>query len=1002
MARLGFADPARALANLGSLTPTPREADLLFPVLPRLFSELASSPDPDMALNNLERLASVVDRSVLYATLSHHPQAGHLLATLGGSSQALSDTLRRHPTFLPWLLDPRAMRQWLKDELAAELDQNLAVFSRAETRWNVLRRFKSRHFLRIGSRDLLGDADLTVTTEELSRLADVCLDAAWRLADEELRARYGAPRTPAGEDAGFAVLAMGKLGGEELNYSSDIDIIFVYSLDGETSGGPDGRLPNGEYFARVAQGIVSALESVTEEGYAFRVDLRLRPEGKMGALVLSLDGYRSYYAERAELWERQALIKARPCAGDPRAGRAFLELVRPYVYRPGIDPEIVAQIALMKRGIDRQLRLRGQEAQNVKLGIGGIREIEFLAQALQLLYGGDDPWLRERNSLRAIYRLTERGYLTPALGRMLGRAYTFLRTVEHRLQILHEFQTHALPDDPTALGLLARRMGVRLEPSRAQKVFLAEHRAVTRQVRRAFTAFFRTGTARETLRVRIPSLDALRATGFADPLRARQNLRLLLEGRPLVPYPEPMRRALRKIFPLLLDALWKSPDPDEALNQFERFVAATGPRVGYLEVLADSPDLVRNLVNLCARGELLTQLLLGQPELLTTLADPTAFTMPKHEAEFRRALCPALAPGLSVSERKERLRRLKQSLELEIVWRALLGLTTPERFSRELTALAEASVGAAWMLAYAALAEECGHPYEPGGRWIPAVVIALGKLGGRELTTGSDLDLFVLYEADGRTDGKEPVEAHVFYDRVVDRFQSLLGEITTAGTVFPVDLRLRPGSSGSGFANSLTAFGRYYRDWADLWERQALTKARAVWGDPRLARAVLGAIRRAVYGADRPASELKEIHELRQRMEIELGKETPGRFHVKFGRGGLVDVEFVAQALQLCHGHGHPEIRRANTLAALGAIGKAGLLPPHEVEILSTHYRYFRKVSAALRFFGARPVDVIQTAGPIAERVARALGAQGRREFLAEYARRTGEVRKIYERMFTA
>jgi glutamate-ammonia-ligase adenylyltransferase len=953
-----------------------------------------------MALNNLERLASLVDRSVLYETLRTHPQAGQLLATLGGSSQALSDTLRRHPTFLPWLLDPHAMRQWLRDELAQELDQNLAAFSQTESRWNALRRFKSRHFLRIGSRDLLGDADLTVTTEELSRLADVCLNGAWRLAEKGLSRKYGAPRTLTGEAAGLAVIGMGKLGGEELNYSSDIDLIFVYSEDGETSGGPVGRLPNGEFFVRVAQGVVKALEAVTEEGYAFRVDLRLRPEGKVGPLVLSLDGYRSYYAERAEFWERQALIKARPCAGDPRVGKAFLELVRPYVYRPGVEPEIVRSIRAMKRAIDRQLRRGGRETQNVKLGSGGIREIEFLVQALQLLYGGDDPWLREPNTLRAIFRLTEHGYLAPALGRALGRAYRFLRAVEHRLQILHEFQTHTLPEDPTALGLLARRMGIALPPARARRAFLAEYHAVTRQVHRAFRAFFRAVPAREAVRIRIPSPEALRATGFSDPLRARQNLRLLLEGRPLVPYPEPMRRALRNAFPVLLDALWKSPDPDEALNQFERFVAAVGPRVGYLEVLAGSPDLLRKLVNLCARGELLTHLLVSQPELLTTLADSAAFTAPKDEGDFRRALVPVLAPGLGAVERKEQLRRIKQALELPIVWRALLGLTTPERFSRELTALAEGSVGVAWTLAYSATAEECGHPRGPDGRWIPAVIVALGKLGGRELTTGSDLDLFVLYQADGRTDGPRPVEAHVFYDRVVERLQSLLGDITAAGLVFPVDLRLRPGSRGSGFASSLAAFERYYAEWGELWERQALTKARPVWGDPRLARAAMRAIHRVVYGVALPASDLKEIHHLRQRMETELGKETPGSFHVKFGRGGLVDVEFVTQAIQLCHGAGHPEIRRANTLAALDAIGRAGLLPAREVETLSAHYRFLRTVSATLRFFGARPADVIQTAGPIPDRVARALETPGRREFLADYARRTSQVRAIYREIF--
>ena len=1004
--RLGFADPRAALANLHALTPDPVDAELLDPILPRLLKEMSEAPDPDMALNNLERLAAQGERAALFRLLGSHPGAVHLIAKLGGTSQFLADTLRRRPTLLPWLLEPGTMRQWLADELEAELEQSARVFDRAEARWNALRRFKYRQLLRIGCRDILGDADLTVTTEELSRMADVCLSAAWRWAEAELRQRFGEPRGEDGMPAGLAVIGMGKLGGDELNYSSDIDLVFVYGDDGETSGGSEGRVPTGDYFARGARAIVEALESVTDEGHAFRVDLRLRPEGRMGGVILSLEGYRAYLAERAELWERQALIKARFCAGDPGVAARFFDIVRPFVFRPGAEPDIVAGVRGMKAQIDASLRAKGVERRHVKLGVGGIREVEFLVQALQLLYSGDDPWLRERNSLRAIFRLTERGYLPQSLGRFLGEALRFLRTVEHRLQIVDEFQIHTLPDEPGALARLARRLGSTRAPAAARRSFEAEYRRMTRGVHEAFTEFFAgSPEARAAGRepaARIPTYTALKATGFVDPDRARQNLRLVLEGRPLIPYALPLRRALRAIFPVLLEALWQSPDPDEALNQFERFVAAAGPRTAYLELLAARPDLLANLVKLCARGELLTQLLVTQPELLNGLADPATFAAPRRRADFRRALAPALGPHLALSERMDRLRRLKQAEELGITWRMLLGVTDAERFSREMTALAEAALAAGWLMALGETAGTFGVPRDPAGRMITACVIGLGKFGGRELSTGSDLDLFVVYGGAGETDGTERVEAHVFYDRAVEALSSILGDVTAAGVVVPVDLRLRPGSKGSGFASSVEAVGQYYREWADPWERQTLTRARLCCGDPRLGHTVRREIHALVYGAAAPPPDLKEMRLLRGRMEKELGKETPGRLHVKFGRGGLVDVEFITQAIQMTHGRRYPSIRSPHTVTALREIARAGLLPADEAEALAGHYRFLRRVSADLRLFGARPTDTLEAAGLIPARLAKSLGYPSRKDLLEEYKRRTGWVRALYERVVPA
>ena len=1002
---LGFGNPRAAGANLEALTPTPRDAELLTPVLPRLMAELAAAADPDMALNNLERYAGAVDRTVFFGTLTGHPGAIPLLARLGGASQFLADALRRRPSNLAWLLEPRTMRVWLADDLEADLAQSLQAFTAREARMNALRRFKYRHVLRIGARDLLSDADLSVTTDELARLADVCLGEALRMAEADARAHVGAPLDAHGGETGLAVIGMGKLGGEELNYSSDIDLMFVYGAEGQTAGGPEGSVENGEYFARVCRDLSAIIESVTEEGYVFRVDLRLRPEGRSGAVAHSLAAYQAYHEERAELWERQALLKARVSAGDSKVGTRFMDWARAVVYRPGVDERILPAIRVMKKQIDAELGRRGESlVTNVKLGRGGIREIEFIVQALELLYGGDDGWLRERNSLKALFRLTERGYLAPDLGRALSHALVHLRTVEHRLQLVHEFQTHTLPEGAAELGRLARRLGIDAPPAAAARQFRARHKAVTAAVHKAFTEFFAERASPAPKRLKLPGLLALRATGFTDAERARQNLKLILEGRPLVPYAGALREAIERMFPALLDTLWKSPDPDEALNQFERFLSAAGPRAGYIELLADNPRLLDGLVRLCAGGDLLTQLLITQPELLASLADPTALERRRTRAGLRAALAPVFAPGADAAERRDRLRRLKQAEELTIVWRYLLGATSIVGYSREMTHLAEATLQAGWLLAVEAQAERHGVPHDEAGRFVPAVIVGVGKLGGRELTTGSDLDVFVVFgstgDGEGVTDGTSPVDVHTFYSGAVERLASALGDITQAGVAFAVDLRLRPGSKGSGFAASVDALERYYEEHGDLWERQTLTRARLVLGDRALGRRVRATLRRLVYAAPLPESALKEIAEVRTRMEVELGKETPGRRHVKLGRGGLVDVEFLAQALQLVHGARNPDVRRSSTSSTLRALGSAGALAADTAAALIEHYRFLRRVSAALRLLGARPTDTLELAGPMPARVASALGLGSRAAFLTAYRERTEAVRAAWEQVF--
>jgi len=988
---LGFGDPAGALRNLRRLAETPRQAELLAAILPRLLRQLGASADPDMALNNLERLAvAVMDRGLLYTQLRDHPQAMAVVVTLAAGSQFLADTLVRTPQLLPWLLDPRVMRPRPREGMHEEIAAAVRPFRTEEARANALRRVKRREFCRIGLRDLLGDADLVTATQELSNLADACLQQAWEIVRPGLIERYGVPRQgPDHRPTAFAVIALGKLGGEELNYSSDVDLCFVYEAEGETDG-PE-SVPNRAFFARVAERLLAVLTEMTEEGTVFRVDLRLRPEGTGGALALPLDGYRQYHETRGVLWERQALIKARVAAGDEPLGRAFLDLARTLAYRPGFEREALGEIQAVKARIDRSLRARGSQERHVKLGVGGIRDIEFHVQALQLLYGAQDPWLQERNSLRALHRLAERGYLSWEESGSLARAYVFLRTVEHRLQLLHALQTHTLPADPDELGKLARRLGCAGDRAAARARFLADYDATRTRVRAAFEQFFAAPPSREP---GPPPWDAeaLTAVGFADPERARQNLRLLWEGPPLVPAPQAVRRVLAALLPAVLSALRGVPDPDAALNALERFVAAAGPRTAYLARLAREPVLLERVLTLFARSDRFAQSLINRPELLDRLADVQTLGRQHTASRLRAAFEAAPAAGPAPADR---LRLFKHAEELRIAWQDVVGALPAPRVAWALTELAEACLGIAWDWAEAVATHRFGEP-EAGGARVPSLVVGMGKLGGRELDYGSDLDLVVLYGIDGQTRGPDRVPASVYFDQLVERLHLLLTTITRTGQAFRVDLRLRQGGKGTSLGHSLASLSSYLENEAMLWERQALVKARPVLGDPRLARR-FAALRRAhVFEPGLSDAERAEIHRVRTRMELELGREGPGRLHLKFGAGGLVDIEFLTQVLQLANGARHGALRTPSTRRALRALAERGLLGAEAARALLEAYDFEKGLLRLLRLAQARPPDCLPAAGHLLARLARELGLPSGRALVERYREVSGEVRRHY------
>jgi glutamate-ammonia-ligase adenylyltransferase len=1023
LAAAGCRRPEQAATNIGLLAPDGRSRSSLEIFLPTLLTALGRVPDPDLALNNLERFAhKVLDRHFLLGLFRDNPRILHLALTVFGSSQFLSDILVRQPQLFEWLLEPGVVqRPKSKEELSDETGRTVRAAPTLDRKWSALRRHKSQEILRIGLQDLVGRQNLVGITEELSNLADVSLEAAYRFCRAELVRRHGVPRGDAGgRECPFAILGMGKLGGRELNFSSDIDLIFVYDEEGETAGADGGgRIANQEFFRKLGEMLVRGMSESSPEGHLYRVDLRLRPEGRSGAIAGSLRSCELYYESWGQTWERQALIKARPVAGDPGLGEAFLRTVAPFVYRQSLDLTALDEIRAMKDRINLSVAQDQRARRNVKLGYGGIREIEFLVQGIQLLHGGKNVWVREPNTLRALHRLAGQGVLADSDYEALVRAYTCLRRLEHRLQILHDRQTHTLPEDPQEVQSLARRMGYHPpEHPDPGAALLRDYERHTTAVRELYDSFLRT-TRPEAERSAAPPPDdvalffasdlpaeqirgRVASVGFEDVERALRNLQLMREGQSSARYTPEMRRALAEAAPPLLAALTLAPDPDLALTTFERFVAGVAARTTFTRLLAETPGLVELLVRLFGTSEFLSATLLRQPELLDAFLAPEPAARHGRDRLVRdlRQAVEAAEPG---SARLDALRRRKKAEELRIGLADILDRSDVGETQQSLTSLAEACLEVALGAAEQDLTARFGRPVPAGFS-----IVGMGKLGGAELGYGSDLDLLFVYRDQGQTTGPARISHPEYFSKLADRVSKLLASITQEGAAYRVDARLRPGGQKGEVALALEGFESYLSRQADLWERQAYIKARPVAGDPGVGEAFLALAHRFVYESPDPPDLAERILAMRQRIEAERVGQAGKATHVKLGSGGILEIEFLVQYLQLAHGRAHPALRTPGTLAALAALGETGLLPAADAAALTASYRFLRRVETRLRIVADLSVNTLPSAPAKLERLAKRMGyapspdASAQARFLADYGAHTGRVHEIFERVFHA
>lgn len=1011
---LGVRDTDRGARDLRDLARHASASTALPWLASQLDLLLPRCPDPGMALTNLERfIAACPDPRAALGRLEENLRRTEILVQLFSTSQHLSELMIREPALLDWLRDGAVRRD--RAALVEALCSELEPARNEEQQRLVLRRFHRREILRIGYDDIVRTLPLETTTTDLSLLAEACVEAAYRLARERAESRHGIPSGRDGRPARFVVLALGKLGGGELNYSSDIDLIFLYDEDGQTSG--PRTTSNAEFFARLGGEIVRLLADHTSLGVAYRVDMRLRPEGDQGALARSLAATLGYYETAGRTWERQALIKCSPVAGDLELGRAFLRAITPFVYRCYLSAAEIGEIKAMKRRIEQRTLSAGTAEIEVKTGHGGIRDVEFVVQFLQLLHGGEYPEVRHPNTLAAMALLEQVGCLTPDERGIMEDTYRFLRRVEHRLQIMFDRQTHQMPRDAEEQRILALRMGYapasawedRAGP--AQR-FLTDYRSKTDLNRRILNHLlhdaFRDDSGAESDPVvdlvldpdPSPSLIAsvLARYPFQDRQTAYQNLMAL--AREDIPFLSQARcrHFLAAIAPRLLEAVSRVPDPDMALTNLEKVSASLGAKAVLWELFSFNPPSLRLYVELCSTSQFLSEILINNPgmidDLMDSLVDDRAQSSRAIKAELGELSKGAedLAPILLGFRNKEWVR---------IGTRDILGRESIREVTRELADVAEAIVSQVARDQWGRRASRYGVPRRATdgqrARW---AIVGLGKLGGRELNYHSDLDLVFLLDEDGTTDGAEAISNEQFVSEVARRLLKALDGTSSGGSLYRVDTRLRPHGASGPLVVTLDAFREYLRLHAQTWERLALTRARVIYSSGRFATTVTDAIREGLAASITPGELAREVVLMRRKLE-----DGHSRDHLKRGYGGLADIEFLVQFLQLSHGQTHPDILRPNLWDALDALRRAGLLPPEIHSDLREAYEFLRTVEARLRIVHNRGgVDLPEDSTELA-RLARRLNYDDpnpdacARAFRSDAARHADRIREVFHQI---
>ena len=824
--------------------------------------------------------------------------------------------------------------------------------------------------VRIAWRDLAGWAHLEETLADLTAFADAAISIACEFARQPLIARYGEPCSESGSLQPLVIVGMGKLGGGELNFSSDVDLVLLFPEVGETNG--KRSISNEEFFTRLGQGLVRMLETPTSQGIVLRVDLRLRPFGDSGPLVASFASFEDYLPRHGRDWERYAYVKARAITARREYEEIETSAIRPFVYRRYLDFGVFESLREMKALIAREVERR-ELADHVKLGPGGIREIEFIVQAFQLIRGGRDRRLQTPSLLKALGVLGETRLLPANVVTDLREAYVYLRRLENRLQMLADAQVHKLPDDVVSRGRIAAAMGSPDWPTMLQE--LNQHRArVSSQFQ--FVVFGGSDPDRNAVRIDLGRFwdsqaesaaltESLASAGFEE---AGEATRILLELRAsslVRKLDEPGRKRLQSLLPSLLSDIASSGGHLAVLQRVLRIVEAIGQRSAYFALLQESAPARARLVELCGHGDFLAQQIASYPLLLDELIDGRVLSEVTERADLSRELDlrMELVQNDDPERQVEALRQFQRAAIFRVAVGDLTGRVPVMRVSDRLTDIAELIVERAMQLSWQQITAQYGTPLCDEGNGLREVRVAAagyGKLGGRELGYSSDLDLVFLHDSRGErqeTNGAKPLDNQVFFVRLAQRIVHLLTMHSAAGRLYEVDVRLRPSGKGGMLVTSINAFAEYQRKEAWTWEHQALLHARSVAGAPEL-RAEFEAIRMDVLANHIRRDTLRtEVRTMRERMRKELSKARDSQFDIKQDAGGVADVEFLAQYWALRWAKEYPPIVMfSDTIRQLESVASADLVPQVTVDLLIVAYQAYRVRTHHLSLMNEKPI----------------------------------------------